>query len=61
MAKKINELAARRLFTNMFVCMRCNAKMRAQPDKIKKNLIKCRKCGSKNLRLKAKERRGVKA
>lgn len=61
MAKKINEFAAKRLFINMFVCMRCNAKIRAQPDKVKKGMIKCRKCGSKNLRLKAKERRGIKA
>jgi ribosomal protein L40E len=61
MAKKLNEFASRRLFLNMFVCMACNAKMRAQPDKVKKGLIKCRKCNSKNLRLKAKERRGIKA
>ncbi|MBI4154380.1 50S ribosomal protein L40e [Candidatus Woesearchaeota archaeon] len=60
MPKKIEEAAARRLFLNMFVCMKCNAKMRAQPDKVRKKLIKCRKCGSKNLRLKAKERRGAK-
>ncbi len=61
MPKKIHEAAARRLFLNVFICMRCNAKIRAQPDKVKKGLVKCRKCGSKNLRLKAKERRGVKA
>jgi len=61
MTKKIVEAAANRLFLNMFVCMHCNAKMRTQPDRVKKGLIKCRKCGSKNLRLKAKERRGLKA
>lgn len=61
MPKKIIEAAGRRLFLNMFICMRCNAKIRAQPEKVKKRFIKCRKCGSKNLRLKAKERRGVKA
>ena len=60
MGKKIAEAAANRLFLNMFICMRCNAKIRAQPDKVKKGFIKCRKCGSKNLRLKAKERRGAK-
>jgi ribosomal protein L40E len=61
MGKKINEAVANRLFLNMFICMHCNAKNRANPDKVKKGLIKCRKCNSKNLRLKAKERRGLKA
>ncbi len=60
MPKKIHEVVARRLFTNMFVCMQCNAKMRTTMDRVKKKKIKCRKCGSKNLRLKAKERRGQK-
>lgn len=61
MAKKLIDVAARRLFINVFVCMKCNAKIKAQPDKVKKGKVKCRKCGSKQLRLKAKERRGVKA
>ncbi|MCX6815233.1 MAG: 50S ribosomal protein L40e [Candidatus Aenigmarchaeota archaeon] len=61
MGKKINEACANRLFLNMFVCMACNAKMRTTPDRVKRGSIKCRKCGSKNLRLKAKERRGLKA
>lgn len=60
MAKKLPEAVSRRLFLNMFVCMKCNAKIRAQPEKVKKGKIKCRKCGSKDLRLKAKERRGLK-
>ncbi len=60
MPKKIPEAVAKRLFTNMFVCMQCNAKMRTSMDRVKKKKIKCRKCGSKNLRLKAKERRGQK-
>lgn len=59
MAKKMNEIVAKRLFTNKFVCMKCNAKIRATKDKVTKGLIKCRKCGSKQLRLKAKERRGA--
>ena len=54
------DVAEKRLFANIWICMRCNAKIRAQPDKVKKGFIKCRKCGSKNLRLKAKERRGAK-
>ncbi|MFA4819631.1 MAG: 50S ribosomal protein L40e [Candidatus Aenigmatarchaeota archaeon] len=54
------EPIANRMFKNMFVCMKCNAKIRAAQDKVKKHKIKCRKCGSKQLRLKAKERRGQK-
>lgn len=61
MAKKMPEPIANRMFANMFVCMKCNAKIRANQDKVKKGKIKCRKCGSKHLRLKAKERRGQKA
>lgn len=61
MAKKLPEAMANRMFKNMFVCMKCNAKIRASQDKVKQGKIKCRKCGSKHLRLKAKERRGQKA
>ena len=60
MPKKLVDVTAKRLFINVFVCMKCNAKIKAQPDKVKKGKIKCRKCGSKQLRLKAKERRGMK-
>jgi ribosomal protein L40E len=49
-----------RLFQNVFICLRCNGKIRAQPDKVKRGLIKCRKCGSYKLRPKAKEPRGAK-
>ncbi len=61
MPKKLPELVANRLFKNVFVCMKCNSKIRAQPDKVKNRKIRCRHCGSNNLRSKAKERRGVKA
>ena len=61
MPKKLSDDVAKRLFINVFVCMSCKAKIRAQPEKVKKGKIKCRKCGSKELRLKAKERRGAKA
>lgn len=59
--RKLPESVAKRLFYNVFVCMKCNAKIKAKPDIVKKGKIKCRKCGSKALRLKAKERRGAKA
>ena len=61
MAKKLPEDVSRRLFKNVFVCMKCNAKIRAPMSKVMKGKIKCRKCGSKALRPKAKERRGAKA
>lgn len=61
MAKKLPEAVANRLFLNMFICMKCNARIRANPSKVKARKIKCRHCGSKQLRLKAKERRGQKA
>jgi ribosomal protein L40E len=50
----------KRLFQNVFICMHCNGKIRAPPEKVKRGKIKCRRCGSKDLRLKAKERRGIK-
>jgi ribosomal protein L40E len=60
MAKKLPEDVSRRLFQNVFICMNCNAKIRAPMGKVKRGKIKCRKCGSKELRPKAKERRGAK-
>ena len=60
MAKKLPEAMAKRVFTNMYVCVKCNARMRSSPDKIKKGRVKCRRCNSSKLRLKAKERRGQK-
>lgn len=60
MAKKLPDDVAKRLFLNMYVCMRCNAKLRTDVERVKKGKVKCRKCGSKALRPKAKERRGAK-
>ena len=57
MAKRIPDAAMHRLFKNQFICMKCNAKIRADPMKVKKRKIKCRKCGYKGLRLNAKARR----
>jgi DNA replicative helicase MCM subunit Mcm2 (Cdc46/Mcm family) len=50
MATKIKE-AQDRLFKNMFVCQRCETKMRADPQKILKGKIKCRKCGRSQFRV----------
>jgi len=60
MAKKIVGPAFERLFKNIFICQKCNAKIKADLIKVKKGLVKCRKCKSKKLRPKAKERRGAK-
>ncbi|MFH1433188.1 MAG: 50S ribosomal protein L40e [archaeon] len=51
MAKAKDSVAMTRTFTNVRICMKCNAKIRTnKPDK-----AKCRKCGSKSLRLKSKQ------
>jgi len=36
--------AQSRMFRNVFVCKSCRAKMRADPQKILKGKVKCRKC-----------------
>ena len=43
--------ADNRIFANVWICMRCNAKIRSTEGK---KPGKCRKCNSKNLRLKKK-------
>jgi len=43
MAAKIPE-AQNRMFKNIFVCKNCATKMRADPQKILKGKVKCRKC-----------------
>ncbi len=45
------EQAEKRLFANVWVCMKCNAKNRSTPGKKPE---RCRKCHGKNLRLKRK-------
>ena len=59
MAKLRDPVVDARLFRNMFVCMKCNAKMRALPQKVEAKKIKCRKCGSKALREKSKKIRAI--
>ena len=44
-------VAENRLFANLWICMKCNHKNRAQPGKKPE---KCRKCGSKRFRIKSK-------
>lgn len=40
---KIQE-AMNRMFKNVFVCKACQAKVRADPQKILKGKVKCRRC-----------------
>ena len=44
-----------RMFAHVFVCMKCNAKIRGKEGK---KPAKCRKCKSKRLRLKHKAKKG---
>ncbi len=39
-----------RLFKRVFVCYKCKSKIRADPEKVRAGKVKCRKCGSKDLR-----------
>jgi len=43
MATKILE-SQNRLFKNVFICKNCHSKIRADPQKILKGKVKCRKC-----------------
>lgn len=36
--------ASNRMFKNVFVCKKCQTKIRAEPQKILKGKVKCRKC-----------------
>ncbi len=58
--KRMPPEVSKRLFENVFVCMRCNAKIRANPIKIKQGKVKCRRCGYKKFRPKAREKKGAK-
>ncbi|MFH1473598.1 MAG: 50S ribosomal protein L40e [Candidatus Aenigmatarchaeota archaeon] len=57
MPKTKIEAVTNRIFNRMFICMKCNAKIRAEPRKVRAGKIKCRKCYSKDLRPKSKERK----
>ncbi len=55
MAKGKNPIMEKRMFENMYICMKCNARNKLKS--LKK--AKCRKCGSKALRLKRKLKKGA--
>ena len=57
MAKKIFPEAVARLFNRVFVCRKCKSKIRTDYSKVKAGKVKCRKCGSRDLRPKRKEKK----
>ena len=57
MVRKIFPEAVARLFNRVFVCKKCKSKIRTDYSKVKAGKVKCRKCGSKQLRSKRKERK----
>jgi len=57
MAKKIFPEAMARLYTRVFVCRKCKSKIRTDYSKVKDGKVKCRKCGSNDLRPKRKEKK----
>ncbi len=42
--------AQNRLFKNVFVCKKCQSKMKAKPIQILEGKVKCRNCGKKAFR-----------
>ncbi len=50
MVKKSFPEALQRLFFRVYVCRVCKTKIRADPAKVKAGKVKCRKCGSRDLR-----------
>jgi ribosomal protein L40E len=49
--------AEKRLFSRVFVCMNCGAKIKTDLPKIRSGKAKCRKCKAKQLRAIHKERK----
>jgi len=44
------EEAQHRLFGNVFVCKKCKTKIRTDSNRVRNNMVKCRKCQGKALR-----------
>jgi len=59
MAKLKFPEAEARLFTRVFICMHCGARLKADAAKVKAKKVKCRKCRRKELRTIKKERKTV--
>jgi len=50
----LDPVVEQRMFSNVFVCMRCNARNRAASIKVRQGKIHCRKCGYNRLRVRKK-------
>ena len=57
----IDPVVDARLFRGVYICMRCNARIRASPAKIRQGKVLCRRCGYKHLRPKKKGKAAGKA
>jgi len=57
MAKQRFPEAENRLFTGVFICMKCGASLRSDLIKVRSKKVKCRKCKAKQLRPKHKEQK----
>lgn len=44
-----------RKFDRIFICRKCKARIRADPDKVREGKVRCRRCGSTHLRPKKSE------
>ncbi len=51
--------AEARLFRRVFICRKCKVKIRADYAKIRAKKILCHKCGSRDFKLKTKEKKVV--
>lgn len=47
----------KRVYERVFICMKCNANIRSDVLRVKAGKVKCRKCNSKQLRVKKKDRK----
>ena len=57
MVKKTFPEAVARLYKRVFVCKKCKSKIRTDYSRVRDKKVKCRKCGSKDLRPKKKEKK----
>ena len=48
--------AEKRMFKDVYVCYKCKSKIRASYEKVKKKVVKCRRCDGKSFRPKNKTR-----
>ena len=57
MPKERVRAVTKRIYERVYICMKCNAKIRADRKRVIARKVKCRRCGYKGLRLKSKERK----